>query len=247
MYIVKAVRVGKGNLRSIMNKLRAWYAIKKLYSSNGKNRIVYYLVADEESLNIFTKVMEANGYKISRIERLENIPWYLKEVTEKLMKHAKEVSLKRKCLELLKPVFRGEASVKEIAEKHGINYNKLLRIKNRLSKSILIEFLPRIEVDELLRHAVRVGLVPLTKTIYYSGSFISKTSSYAEVLSKLEGTPYSEFNRKLKEALARRYGLEARKALTALRNSEAYHRAIAESKIIELKDKLDFDYKIYTP
>lgn len=247
MYVIKAVRVSRGNLRGVMNRLRAWYAIKKLFAvSRRGTRIVYYLAADKESQEVLVKVLEANGYRVEVVEELKEIPWYLREIVENLKAKAEEVSLKRKCLELLKPVFRGEASVKEIADKYGINYDKLLKIKRRLSKSVLIEFIPRVGTEELFREAVRTGLIPLSSTLYYSGSFNSKVTVYQDVIEKLHGVPYSEFHSRLKEVATSLYGINARRVINALRNNMEYHRVLALSRVREMRKSIDFDYNIYT-
>lgn len=246
MYIVRAVKVGPGSLRNVMGKLRAWYAFRKLYEVGSKRRpIRYYLVADDESLEALTKALEASGHSVE-VRGVGEVPWYMEELVEGLSRRAEELRLKRRCLELLKPVFRGEATVREVAERSGLSYDKLLRLKRRLSRSVFIEFVPRVGYEELLRGAIAVGLAPLTKTLYYSGSFNSSSSAYSEALEGLGPMPYSALKVELRRRLRAMYGLEARRAMRSLYSSEAYHRLVATSKALELRGRLDVDFNVFT-
>lgn len=248
MYLVRVVRVGRGDLRGVMNKLRAWYAFRKLYSvtSGNMDNASHYLVADEDSLKVLIKVLETNGYRVDKVERLESVPWYLEEISGRLLKHARQMSLKRKSLGLLRLMFRGGVSVKEFAEKSRIDYGKLLKTKKKLSKLVLVELLPRVSAgEELIEHAIRVGLIPIIGTkYYYSGSFNSKNTDHAEVLGRLRGTPHGDFRRKLREALADIYSVDTKRTLKSLYSSKAFQEALAESKVVELRNTLDLDYRI---
>jgi len=247
MYIVKIVKTGKGNIRGIMPLLSAWYSIRKFYR---KGNTVYYLVADEESLSIFKKVFMYNGYDIVRYEPIEKTPWYLEEFINEFINRAKELKLKRECLY---SIVNEGISIKEIPSKFknfakniGLSSAKLSKILERISKSILVWFNPRIDLEEFMKYAVKVGLVPLTNMIYYTGSFSKKKSKYDKVIDELESIPpYSEFNSRIKDFLVHMYGLEAKKIFTSLHSSFTYQETLLRSKIDELRKVANFDYNLY--
>jgi len=246
MHVARAVKTGQGNIKVIMPLLTAWYSIRKFYR---KGKITYYLIADEESLNIFEKIFKWNGYEI-KCDVIKDIPWYLEELITELKRHAVELELKRKCLH---SILNEGILVKDIPNKFsamakelGIKSTELTRIAERISKSMLVEFNPRIELEEFMKYAVKVGLLPLTNRIYYSGGFFKNQSKYDKVIDKLEIPPYSEFNNRIKDFLVSMYGLEAKKVLQLLRSGYEYQQVLARSKVKELSKMVTFDYKIFT-
>jgi len=258
MYVVRveAVKtaVKHGNLRGLMRGLKLWFAVRKLHEYG---RARYYLVADEESLAMLKDVFEALGYSI-KAEKLEPVPWYFAELAATLVSEARDLAVKRRAINLFAPVFRGEKSVREIARELAAKYNisdkgefekfyrKLLRIKKSLTSSVFVEFFPRTSPEEFVKHAVRVGFVPITRTLYYSGKFYTETTAYDRTLLKLEGTPYTELNKKLEEVVKAEYGINAGDVLKALKKTKAFQELVVRSRARELADQgLKFDYNIF--
>ncbi|HDI02061.1 MAG TPA: hypothetical protein ENF93_00290, partial [Ignisphaera sp.] len=179
MYIVKAVKVGSGNLRIVLNLLKNVCAFRKLHEiRKRRNRVVYYAVADEISLKLLIEALEANSYRVERYEEVKSIPWYLEDIAKSLEDLHREIEFKRKAIELLQPVLRGEKSVSEVARESGLDYRKLLRIKRSLSNRILVEILPRTSIEAIKREALRHGLVPISDTLYYAGNFSRRDTIY---------------------------------------------------------------------
>jgi len=271
VYIVEVVGEGRrwiGLGSAQANALRAWYPYMRL---GGHGDTAYYLVGDDETLEVFRMACEAFGFKIARVKKLDSPPWYIAGIAEELARDSERKSLIRRGLGFLKPVFLGEKSVEEVAGelagKLGLDFNKLyealLEAMRKLKKSVLVEVRPiYMDFGTVKRLAIKVGLIPLGEDtysytiIFYSSRFTNPRSMYDRLLLKLDISKISghaELNRALRFTAEWMYGINARKAFSVLKHSKTYHELLAMVKARELaklvKDvnpNASIDYKVFT-
>jgi len=215
---------------------------------------LYYIVGDDASLELFREALEAFGFKLTRVEKLEGGPWFIAGYARAVAEDAGTKALAREVFFLLREAGwpgGGPRTVKEVAvrvaEERGLNPDKVYRTflyaLEKLLNSVMLDVTARgIDGRTLGGLAVRAGLVPLKLDgrpggTFYSGRFLRHETEHDSLLRRLgnAGLRPAVLVKALKSLVEREHGGNAVYVLRTLRHSKAYQVLLARAKARELE------------
>jgi len=252
MYLVEVAGGGSGSRDDaswVLVNLRAWYSFRKMGGLGGR---MYYAVGDDASLELFREALEAFGFKVTRVEKLEGGPWYIAGYARAVAEDAMSKALAREAFSLLREAgWPAQKTVREVAarvaEERGLNPDKVYRTflyaLEKLSGSVMVDAMAHgIDGKTLGRLAVRVGLVPLKLDerpggTFHSGRYLHDETEHDGLLRALGGMKLgpAALAKALKSLVEREHGTNARYVLRTLTHSKAYQVLLARAKAAELE------------